>query len=189
MTDSLNDFTKLLSAGMDLPSDQIPFIANLLIDDREDNETKCEFLKKLSTKGETNEEFACFVGEFRKLAKKPHLDDYSDRAIDLCGTGGDRSGSFNISTFVSLVVATAGVPVIKHGNRSISSNCGSADLLEALGIPMETDPDKLEASLAKLNFCFYSLRTFIPPLRAWFRFAKNWQRMELLQCLTDSVPA
>ena len=163
MTDSLNDFTKLLSAGMDLPSDQIPFIANLLIDDREDNETKCEFLKNYLPKEKLMRNLPVLLVNSVNL-QKPHLDDYSDRAIDLCGTGGDRSGSFNISTFVSLVVATAGVPVIKHGNRSISSNCGSADLLEALGIPMETDPDKLEASLAKLNFCFLFIRTFIPPL-------------------------
>ena len=71
-------------------------------------------------------------------------------------------GVFNISPLLSAsLFAAAGVPVIKHGNRSISSKCGSADLLEALGIPMETDPEKLNASLSELNFCFYLLLIFI----------------------------
>ena len=150
---SLNDYSELLASGYNLDRIQIAQVAGLLIDNGVDEDSKCAFLKRFSAKGETDEEFAGFVSEFRKLAKNPQLDDYADRAIDLCGTGGDRSGSFNISTFVSLVVA-AGVPVIKHGNRSISSKCGSADLLEALGIPMETDPEKLNASLSELNFCF-----------------------------------
>lgn len=196
MTDSLNDFSKLLSGGMDLPSDQIPSIANLLIDDQENHESKCEFLSKLSAKGETNEEFAGFVGEFRKFAKNPNLDDYSDRAIDLCGTGGDRSGSFNISTFVSLVVATAGVPVIKHGNRSISSNCGSADLLEALGISMETDPDRLKASLAELNFCFLFAPHFHPAFKSLVPVRKKLAENGIITmfnrlgpCLNPASPA
>ena len=196
MTVSLNDFSRLLSGGMDLPSDQIPSIANLLIDDREDIGSKFEFLRKLSAKGETNEEFAGFVGEFRKLAKNPNLDDYSDRAIDLCGTGGDRSGSFNISTFVSLVVATAGVPVIKHGNRSISSNCGSADLLEALGIPMETDPERLKASLAELNFCFLFAPHFHPVFKSLIPVRKKLAEDGIITmfnrlgpCLNPASPA
>ena len=119
---------------MDLPSDQIPSIVNPF--DRWSGKSwKQVWISEQIICQRRNQWRVCrFVGEFRKFAKNPNLDDYSNRAIDLWH-GGDRSGSFNISTFVSLVVATAGVPVIKHGNRSISSNCGSADLLEALGFP------------------------------------------------------
>ena len=70
--------------------------------------------------------------EFRKLASDPEIDDLVEGGIDLCGTGGDKSGSFNISSAVSILLAAAGIPVIKHGNRSITSKCGSADLIEAL---------------------------------------------------------
>ena len=87
------------------------------------------------------DETAAFINYFRELARDPELHEFSDQAIDLCGTGGDRAGSFNISTFVSFILASAGVPVIKHGNRSISSKCGSADLLEAIGIPLELDTE------------------------------------------------
>ena len=92
-------------------------------------ESKKNFLKALSEKGETDEEFAIFIREFRKLSVNPELEDFAPNAIDLCGTGGDKAHSFNISTFVSFMVASAGIPVIKHGNRSISSKCGSADLI------------------------------------------------------------
>ncbi|MEK9772627.1 MAG: anthranilate phosphoribosyltransferase [Opitutae bacterium] len=166
MTDSLHEYSELLASGFNLDTDQIAKIAGLLINDRVDEESKCTFLKNFSSKGETKEEFAGFVSEFRKLAKNPQLEEHAQRAIDLCGTGGDRSGSFNISTFVSLVVASAGIPVIKHGNRSISSNCGSADLLEALGIPMETEPEKLNASLSELNFCFLFAPHFHPAFKS-----------------------
>ena len=99
-------------------------------------------------------ELSSLVSAFRNKAISPNLDDFQDRAIDLCGTGGDKAGSFNISTFVSFILAAGGVPVIKHGNRSISSKCGSADLLEAIGIPLQANSDILRAGLEELNFAF-----------------------------------
>ena len=196
MTISLKDFTESLASGIDLDANQIGSIANLLIGNSEDDQSKCEFLKKLADKGETNEEFSGFVKEFRKLAKNPCLEEFSDRAIDLCGTGGDRSGSFNISTFVSLIVATAGVPVIKHGNRSISSKCGSADLLEALGIPLETDSAKLNASLTELNFCFLFAPHFHPAFKSLVPVRKKLAEEGVITifnrlgpCLNPATPA
>ena len=193
---SLNDYSKLLASGYNLDRNQISQVAGLLIDNGVDADSKCAFLKMFSAKGETDEEFAGFVSEFRKLAKNPQLDDYADRAIDLCGTGGDRSGSFNISTFVSLVVAAAGVPVIKHGNRSISSKCGSADLLEALGIPMETDPEKLNASLSELNFCFLFAPYFHPAFKCLAPIRKKMAEEGIITmfnrlgpCLNPATPA
>ena len=154
MNDCLQDYTDHISLGNHLSHDQVQEIARLLTSEDARSEDKFLFLKELALKGETDEEFSAFVSAFRSFAKNPELEEFSEQAIDLCGTGGDRSGSFNISTFVSIAVASSGVPVIKHGNRSISSKCGSADLLEALGIPMETNPQKLQASLSELNFCF-----------------------------------
>lgn len=196
MTNLLLDYSQSISAGFDLDSDQIPSIANLLIADHVDDDSKYEFLKNLSEKGETNDEFSGFVSAFRKLAKNPCLEEFSGEAIDLCGTGGDRSGSFNISTFVSLVVAAAGVPVIKHGNRSISSKCGSADMLEALSIPMETDPERLKASLAELNFCFLFAPHFHPAFKSLVSVRKKLAAQGVVTifnrlgpCLNPATPA
>ena len=196
MTDALDEFSEFLDAGINLSPNQISRICDLLIDKAVEEESKCNFLKKLSRKGETNDEFSGFVCEFRKLAKNPRLDQYSGRAIDLCGTGGDRSGSFNISTFVSLVVAAAGVPVIKHGNRSVSSKCGSADLLDALGIPMETESEKLNSSLAELNFCFLFAPHFHPAFKSLVPVRKKLAEEGIITlfnrlgpCLNPATPA
>lgn len=165
MKNTLLEYVSYLDSGNDLGSDQITEAASLLINESINLESKSNFLKSLANKGETNGEFSGFVSAFRSFARNPELEDYSDQAIDLCGTGGDRSGSFNISTFVSLLVAAGGVPVIKHGNRSVSSKCGSADLLEALGIPLETQPDRLKASQDHLNFCFLFAPHFHPAFK------------------------
>ena len=106
-----------------------------------------------------------FVNCFLKLSKNPELGDISARAIDLCGTGGDKAGSFNISTFVSFILASSGIPVIKHGNRSISSKCGSADLIEAIGIPLEIDNKARMESLKSLNYSFLFAPSFHPAFK------------------------
>jgi anthranilate phosphoribosyltransferase len=102
------------------------------------------FLMGLSTKGESEEEIFTTVKLFRDYAIKIKA---PDGAIDIVGTGGDRSGSFNVSTATSFVVAGAGVPVAKHGNRSASSQCGSIDVLEELGIKVDMTPELAEKCL------------------------------------------
>ena len=125
-------------------------------------ESKKCFLKALSEKGETDEEFAIFIREFRKLSVNPELEDFAPNAIDLCGTGGDKAHSFNISTFVSFMVASAGIPVIKHGNRSISSKCGSADLIEGIGIPLTPSLSMIRKSMEEINYTFLFAPNFHP---------------------------
>ena len=165
MKNSLTEHTTHLKSGNNLTADQVGDVTNLLINESVPLEEKTNFLKSLAQKGETNEEFSSFVSSFRSFAICPKLEEFSNRAIDLCGTGGDRSEVLT-STIVSMIVAAGGVPVIKHGNRSISSRCGSADLLEALGIPLLTDHALLHASLEHLNFAFFLLLIFILHLNA-----------------------
>lgn len=112
------------------------------------------FLTALRTKGETKEEIAGFAQAMREVSRPIKLD--LPLVADTCGTGGDGSNSFNISTTVSFVVAAAGIPVAKHGNRSISSRCGSADLLEALGINIELTVEQIKRCIeeVKIGFLF-----------------------------------
>ncbi|SDE09478.1 anthranilate phosphoribosyltransferase [Glycomyces harbinensis] len=122
------------------------------------------FAVLLRSKGETSEEIAAIAG--RMLAETTRLD-LSDLgvAVDIVGTGGDGSNSVNISTMAAIVVASSGVPVIKHGNRSASSTVGSADLLEALGVDLEATAERVEASVREVGIGFCFARTFHPGMR------------------------
>ena len=163
--DSLEYFTQLLRDKQNLENNQIRLCINFLTDEKVLLRAKEDFLLSLALKGETANETAAFINYFRELARDPELHEFSDQAIDLCGTGGDRAGSFNISTFVSFILASAGVPVIKHGNRSISSKCGSADLLEAIGIPIELDTGRINESMKRLSFTFLFAPSFHPAFK------------------------
>jgi len=119
------------------------------------------FLTALKSKKETAEEIAGFVMAMREKSLKINVDD----AIDVCGTGGDSSGTFNISTAVSFVVAGAGVRVAKHGNRSVSSNSGSADVLKELGVNIEMNPALAEKSLNEINITFLFAPLYHPAMK------------------------
>jgi len=119
------------------------------------------FLMALRTKGETAEEIdglaetmLAFAGAVEPPAP----------VVDTCGTGGDRSGTFNISTIAAIVVAGAGVPVAKHGNRAASSLCGSADLLEALGVRIDLDRGGVERCLSEAGIAFLFAPVFHPAM-------------------------
>ena len=122
------------------------------------------FVVALRAKGETAEEIAGLVQTMRDYSEKVPLPAHYE-LLDTCGTGGDRSGTFNVSTAAALVCAGAGVKVAKHGNRAASSRCGSADVLEALGVKIDLPPDGVAACIerAGIGFCFAPV--FHPAMR------------------------
>jgi anthranilate phosphoribosyltransferase len=125
------------------------------------------FLTALRMKGETAEELAGFARAMRRMAAPVDTGLEGAALIDTCGTGGDRSDTFNISTVAAFVVAGAGVHVAKHGNRSISSKCGSADLLEAMGIRIAIAPEQSARAIREVGIGFL----FAPAVHSAMRHA------------------
>src|SRR5262249_32934529 len=127
------------------------------------------FIVALRTKGETETELAALVRAMHRYAVQV---DVPDGAIDTCGTGGDRSRTINVSTMAGLGVAGAGAKVVKHGNRAQSSQCGSADVLEALGVAIELGPAGVARCVdeAGLGFClaprYHPAMRFLGPARS-----------------------
>ena len=125
------------------------------------------FMAALATKGETFEELAGAALAMRRKAAR--IQAVSRTVVDTCGTCGDASGSFNISTTTAFAVAGCGVTVAKHGNRSISSKCGSADVLEELGVNLGVDPEVVEEAVNEIGIGFL----FAPTFHSAMRFAAN----------------
>lgn len=124
---------------------------------------KASVLTALKLKGETAEEIAGFALGMREHSVKIYPE--NKNSIDVCGTGGDGSGTFNISTAVAIVLAAAGVSVAKHGNRSISSKSGSADVLKSLGVNIELSPEKSEKLLNEIGITFLFAPVYHPAMR------------------------
>jgi anthranilate phosphoribosyltransferase len=118
----------------------------------------------LKLNGEQTEELLGLVDAMREKGVRITIDDAD--AVDLCGTGGDRLGTFNISTAASFVVAGAGVTVAKHGNRSVSSACGSADVLEALGVNLTADPEAVAECINSVGLGFLFAPMFHPAMKS-----------------------
>ena len=124
------------------------------------------FLMELATKGETPHEIATAAAIMREHSiKLPISKELQDRAIDVVGTGGDKIGSFNISTTVSLLLASIGSVVAKHGSRSITSDSGSADVLETLGINLNLSPEQQVKMLEETGFCFIFAMNHHPAMK------------------------
>ncbi|MFP6901659.1 MAG: anthranilate phosphoribosyltransferase [Opitutales bacterium] len=162
---SLVSLSEKAEAGNDLEHSETMIAADLLASPEPPTDDKERLLVALADKGETPSEIAAFASRFRELARDPGLGELAESAIDVCGTGGDKSGSFNISTTVSFILSAAGIPVFKHGNRSITSKCGSADLLEAIGVRLEAEPELLRASLEELRFAFFFAPAYHPAFK------------------------
>ena len=157
--------TRLLASGRDLSDADVKFVVPVLADPDVAAADKADFLRALADKGETPAEIAALAREFLTRAVDPGVSEWSAGAIDIVGTGGDKVGAFNISSIVVLTLASAGVRVMKHGNRGITSKCGSADLLSALGVNLEASPEKLRAALDELGFAFFFAPAYHPTFR------------------------
>ena len=120
------------------------------------------FLVALRAKGETADEMTGFVDAMTEASVTV---DVGEPVVDSVGTGGDRSGTFNISTTAALVAAGAGVKIAKHGNRAASSKTGSADLLEALGIDLEMSPERTVEMIRTVGFGFFFAPQYHPAMR------------------------
>jgi len=141
----------------DLSKDEAKDVMLEMMSGRASQSQIASFITAMRMKGESEGELVGFAKAMRDNATKISA---PKKTVDLCGTGGDGSGTFNISTVASFVVAAAGVPVAKHGNRSMSSRSGSADLLMALGIPHDLGPEQVERSIAETGIGFLFAPTF-----------------------------
>ena len=157
------DGLALLAEGRSLTAGQAESVMDEILSGKVTAAQIGGFLMGLRVRGETVDEITGLVRSMRQASLEVHP--RRRDLVDLWGTGGDGSGSFNISTAAALVVAGAGAPVAKHGNRSASSLCGSADVLEALGVPIELDPETVERAIDEIGFGFLFARTYHPAMR------------------------
>jgi anthranilate phosphoribosyltransferase len=151
-----------LFLGASLETDQAAWAMEQIMDGQATSAQFGGFVGALRVKGETVDEIMGLVEIMRAKALRVEVE---GPLVDTCGTGGDRSGTMNISTLAALVVAGAGTRVAKHGNRAASSRCGSADLLEALGVKVDLPPEGVKACIeeAGIGFCFAPV--FHPSMR------------------------
>lgn len=141
-----------LSSGSDLTEGEMMNIMEDIMDGKASDAQIGAFLTALKIKGETSDEIFAGASVMKKKALEVNMDKiYS---IDTCGTGGDAKNTFNVSTAVMFVAAAAGVTVVKHGNRSVSSKCGSADVLEKLGVNINLSPENVRRCIDELNLGF-----------------------------------
>jgi anthranilate phosphoribosyltransferase len=163
----LEQFTRQLATSNALTDEQVRVAVERLIDEAVPAAVKADFLTHLARKGETTGEIAAFARELRTRSIQPalHAETRAGEILDVVGTGGDRLSTFNISTTVALVAAAAGVRVAKHGNRASTSLIGSADVMEALGIPFDLGPEEAARSLREHGFAFFFAPKYHPAFR------------------------
>jgi anthranilate phosphoribosyltransferase len=150
----LKDLIDQLHSRIDLNRSQILEASEKLTDGSVADGEKADFLAALRDKGETGEELGYFAEAFLAMTVAPKIEIGEQPAIDLCGTGGDRLELINVSTTAMFIVAAAGVVVLKHGNRAITSRSGGADVLEHLGIPVACAPEKMAACIEQTGVGF-----------------------------------
>ena len=147
----MTDFIKKLKSKENLSFEESKDLFSNIMEGKYDEDSIIKILNALSDKGETKDELA---GAIFVVRSKASLVKVPDETIDTCGTGGDGQNSLNISTAAAIVLASMGVKVAKHGNKAVSSNCGSADVLEALKININLKAQEAEQSIEKVNFAF-----------------------------------
>ncbi len=159
----MKEYLEKVIEGENLSFDEAYHVMFSIMSGNENNSKIASLLTALKIKHETAEEVAGFVKAMREKVIKIKCDD--ENVIDVCGTGGDNSGSFNISTAVGFVAAGAGVKVAKHGNRSISSKCGSSDVLHELGVDVQLSPELSEKALNEIGIAFLFAPLYHPAMK------------------------
>lgn len=169
-----------LRAGIDLNNSDIAFALTLLLSDQVEDEAKAEFLRALHSKGECPEEIVAFVELLMNRAVDPMINaaELPGPLIDVCGTGGDGLNFFNISTTIMFILAAGGAAVIKHGNRSVTSTCGSADVLEELRVPLQLPPEELRECAKRHGLAFVFARQYHPAFRAVAKMRERLARQK-----------
>jgi anthranilate phosphoribosyltransferase len=165
MMSAARDLLERLLERRDLSQPEAEELLGILADPATSPAFVGAVLAAMRSKGVVADEVRGFAQAMRRLARRPAIPSGLP-AVDVVGTGGDCSGSFNISTGTALLTAACGVPVVKHGNRSISSRAGSADVLEALGLVLPLDEERAGKCLAACNFTFLFAPHYHPATKA-----------------------
>ncbi len=164
----IKEAISILSKKENLTEEMMEQVMDEIMTNNATDAQKSAFLMALAMKGETIEEITAAARIMRKHCER-FLNDLD--VLEIVGTGGDGSNTFNISTLASIVTSAAGIPVAKHGNRAASSKCGTADCLEALGVKIDLEPAKSEQLLKDINICFlfaqkyHTAMRFVGPVR------------------------
>ena len=163
----MKKFLEKLKNKQDLSFDESKAAFEILMQGKASEDEIFDFLTLLSAKGEVSDEIAGGVYVLRNKSKRVNFKD----CVDTCGTGGDGMNTLNISTASALLLASMGIKVAKHGNKAVSSKCGSGDVLEALNIKIDLEPKDIEKQINKNNFGFmfapnyHSAMRFVGPTR------------------------
>ena len=158
----IKEAINILVQGINLSESEMVECMNEIMEGKATDAQIGAFLAALRVKGETVDEI---TGAARVMREKAARIDAPEGVVDTCGTGGDMAHTFNISTTTAIVVSACGVPVAKHGNRSVSSRSGSADVLEALGVRIDLPPEKVEKCLFETCFGFLFAPLFHPAMK------------------------
>ena len=160
----IKDLTQQLSRGDSLTIDQMTSVMNEILGGTQNDQDVADFLKNLTQKGESDDELLAMLNKMEEYSL--HISpNCKGKIIDVCGTGGDKLKTFNISTAASFVIAGAGGNVAKHGNRSISGVSGSADIFEYFGFDLNSEPNKVNETIEKFGIGFMFAQKFHPAMK------------------------
>ena len=160
----IKELAEQLSHGNNLTIDQMTSVMNEILTGTQTDDDVAEFLKNLTQKGESDDELLAMLNKMEEFAL--HISpNCQGKVIDVCGTGGDKLKTFNISTAASFVIAAAGGNVAKHGNRSISGVSGSADIFEYFGFDLDSEPMKVNETIEKFGIGFMFAQKFHPAMK------------------------
>jgi anthranilate phosphoribosyltransferase len=160
----ISDLILKLEQKIDLTYEQMNYIMTEILSGKTNDKENLDFLSYLTEKGETDDELLGMLDKMQEFSLKIKPKN-KGRIIDMCGTGGDNLQTFNVSSASSFVVTAAGGVVAKHGNRSSSGVCGSADIFEYFGYDLDSEPGKISEILEKHNICFMFAQKFHPAMK------------------------